>query len=121
MAPILSFIVLRTAQTERLLEFYCALGFEFVEEQHGNGPRHFAAQNGSFVLEIFPGEAGMAPDRKSGGATMLGLQIENLTDVLHQLSLLRLEPLTPPRPSQWGLRAVVCDPDGRAVELNQPL
>ena len=121
MAPNLSFLVLRTAQIEPSLKFYRALGFEFIEEQHGNGPRHFAAQNGAFVLEIFPAEAGTAPDRKSGGATMLGLQIENLSEVLGQLALLGIEPLAPPKPSQWGLRAVVCDPDGRAVELNQPL
>ncbi|MEL6673725.1 MAG: hypothetical protein AAFR61_16080 [Bacteroidota bacterium] len=51
-------MVLRTPQLEILKDFYAQLGFEFIAHQHGKGPRHYAAESGGLVLEIYPLDGG---------------------------------------------------------------
>ncbi len=117
--PALNLVVLRAANLEISLKFYQSLGLEFVQEQHGNGPIHYSCEIGSTVIEIYPGKPGTAPDRKNAGATTIGFQVENLDAVVKTLEDNRISILTAPQESQWGRRAVVQDPDGRAVELSQ--
>lgn len=119
--PSLSLIVLRTAEISKSLVFYRTIGLEFIEEQHGKGPVHYVCEMGSMVIEIFPGQPGTAPDRKNAGATMLGFRVERLDDILETLRTARSVIITEPQTSTWGYRAVVQDPDGRAVELTQPI
>jgi catechol 2,3-dioxygenase-like lactoylglutathione lyase family enzyme len=52
----------RAADLEKSLAFYRALGLEFQQEQHGNGPIHYASIMRETVIEIFPGKPGNAPD-----------------------------------------------------------
>jgi lactoylglutathione lyase len=115
----LSLVVLRTDNIEAALAFYQAIGLQFQQEQHGSGPIHYSCQIGSAVMELFPGEAGTAPDRKSGGATMLCFTVSSLDETLVALANLNLSPISSPKQSAWGRRAVVLDPDGRAVEINE--
>jgi lactoylglutathione lyase len=115
----LSLMVLRTDNIESALAFYHAIGLHFQQEQHGAGPIHFSCQIGTTVMEIFPAEVGKAPDRKSGGATMLGFTVSSLDETLQALANLGIIPLSPPKQSAWGRRAVVLDPDGRAIEISE--
>ncbi len=46
--------VIRTGDMEGTRRFYEALGLAFVEEQHGDGPRHYACERNGCVLEIYP-------------------------------------------------------------------
>jgi predicted enzyme related to lactoylglutathione lyase len=69
------------------------------------------------VLEIYPGSVGIAPEPKVGGATMIGFCVSSLHDTLTALQDLSVKVLSSPTTSAWGLRAVVLDPDGRAIEL----
>lgn len=117
--PSLGLIVLRAADLEQTLRFYQALGLEFSEEQHGNGPLHYACDLGGMVIEIYPGKPGTAPDRRSGGATMLGFQVDSLETRLKAVEEIGVTVLTAPQNSPWGKRAVVQDPDGRAIELSE--
>lgn len=117
--PLLNLIVIRAADLEKSLAFYRALGLEFQQEQHGAGPIHYASIMREIVIEIFPGKPGSAPDRRQAGATMLGFQVENLEAIIEVLKNSEAAILTPPQDSQWGRRAVVQDPDGRAVELGE--
>jgi hypothetical protein len=50
----LNLIVLRSASPARLASFYRSLGVPLVEEQHANGPRHYAGALTQGVLEIYP-------------------------------------------------------------------
>lgn len=50
----LNLIVLRSASPSRLAAFYRSLGIKLVEEQHANGPRHYAGTLSEGVLEIYP-------------------------------------------------------------------
>ena len=119
MSPSINLIVLRTARIEPMLNFFAALGLNFVEEKHGSGPIHYSTQLGNMILEIYPGEDGSALDRKTGGATMIGLLVDSVDETLSKLSELDITPLSPPKDSLWGRRAVVLDPDGRAVEISE--
>lgn len=115
----LSLIVLRCVDLEASRTFYSALGLYFELEQHGNGPVHYSCQLGDHVLELFPGKPGSAPARLVGGATMHGFHVESLEAVLSSLQAQQAEIIHSPSDSPWGRRAVVLDPDGRAVELTQ--
>ncbi len=114
--PILKLLVLKTNETERLRDFYTRLGFEFVEEQHGNGPRHFTAAVGDGILEIYPLADGSSVD----STTRLGFAVSDIHGVVAWAREVTTV-LTSPTQTEWGLRAVVRDPDGRTVELyHQP-
>lgn len=50
--------------TEEMLRFYRMLGLEFVEEQHENGPKHWAAQTGVTVLELYRASSISTPRKR---------------------------------------------------------
>lgn len=107
----LNLLVLRTPKLEALKRFYSALGLRFNREQHGNGPEHYAATlTNDLVLELYPCLDGTVPDP----GLRLGLSVDDISETLRILE----QPITP-RQTQWGLRALVRDPDGRTVELVQ--
>lgn len=112
----LSLIVLKTRQVDSLRSFYGALGIELAEEQHGKGPVHFAGKIGDAVLEVYPLPEGSS---SADATTRLGFVIDNLAEVVGALKLFNTPIVTEPQVTEWGLRAVVRDPDGRAVELYQ--
>ncbi len=117
--PTLNLIVIRAANIDKSRAFYETLGLEFVQEQHGTGSVHYSCQMGMLVIEIYPGKPGIAPERRNAGATMIGFQVENIDNVLAALRGIEGIILSPSQNSEWGKRAVVQDPDGRAIELNQ--
>jgi len=107
----LNLLVLRTFRMEELRRFYSSLGAQFESERHGNGPDHYAATlSDDLVLEIYPAPDGVTPD----SGLRLGLSVDDIGETLRSLGQ-----GSTPRQTQWGLRAVVRDPDGRAVELLQ--
>ena len=117
--PSLSLLVLRTSQLAATRSFYEALGLIFAEEKHGSGPTHYSTQLGSTVLEIYPGEVAPPLNRKSSGAIMVGVRVETVDKVIARMQEVGVQIVTPPRDSPWGRRAVILDPDGRAVEISQ--
>jgi lactoylglutathione lyase len=107
----LNLLVLQTSRMEELKSFYSSLGAKFESERHGNGPDHYAAVlSDDLVLEIYPAPDGTTPD----SGLRLGLSV---SDIGERLRLLGQN--STPQQTQWGLRAIVRDPDGRAVELLQ--
>jgi lactoylglutathione lyase len=113
---VLNLLVLKTGQLDRLRDFYACLGIAFTEERHGSGPAHFAGRIGDVVLELYPLPEGVSlPDT----TTRLGFAVARLDEVLEALGRLAAFVTSPPRQTEWGRRAVVRDPDGRAVELYQ--
>jgi lactoylglutathione lyase len=116
----LNLLVLRSNNVHALVEFYQAAGLDFVQEQHGSGPVHFACERGGMVIEIYPSTYGSTVDRKAGGATMLGFAVASLASTLEAMKGLKVEFVSPPKDMPWGKRAVVLDPDGRAVDFTEP-
>jgi lactoylglutathione lyase len=113
---LLTLLVLKTRQVEQLRLFIQTLGIELKEEQHGKGPIHFAGRAGGTVIEVYPLRD---KDTPVDASTRLGFAVENLTEVVQKLQSLGASVITPPKETPWGLRAVVRDPDGLAVELSQ--
>lgn len=85
----LNLLVLRCRDIQASKQFYEGLGMQFVQEQHGNGPAHFAAECDGMVFELYPLKPSEAADN-----IRLGFQ----TDTVRE-------------------RILVTDPDGRKVEL----
>jgi lactoylglutathione lyase len=106
----LTLLVLHTTRLEDLKGFYATLGATFVREKHGGGPDHYAATLGDLIFEIYPTPTGTLPDPN----LRLGLAVADLPETLRFIGQAVI-----PRQTPWGLRAVVRDPDGRAVELCQ--
>ena len=46
--------VIKTEEVERTLKFFTQLGLTFVQEQHNNGPIHYACEQNRVVFEIYP-------------------------------------------------------------------
>lgn len=113
--PRLSLLVLRSAEPTRLVDFYTLLGLCFQEEQHGKGPLHWTAEVEGFVLEIYPA----LPPEDVDRSTRLGFEMDDVVSVVASLQNQGITIMNELKQTQWGLRAVVKDPDGRAVELLQ--
>jgi lactoylglutathione lyase len=110
----LNLLVLKTQQPDRLKDFYSVLGLSFAEERHGDGPLHFAARIGEVVLELYPLPADACP---ADDSTRLGFAVPNLDAALQSLDAVGAVLVSQPKTTPWGRRAVVRDPDGRAVEV----
>ena len=91
-------LVLYSSRLEECRRFYISLGLRFTAEQHGQGPRHYAAvlADGT-VFELYPA----TPDRESG-TLRLGFTITGACAI---------PPLDPGRHR-------LTDPDGRTVEVH---
>jgi lactoylglutathione lyase len=110
----LSLLVLKTRQLEGLRRFYAALGIDLRREQHGKGPIHYAGQIGDTVLELYP----LVSEGGAEGPTRIGFKVPTVKGAVEALEALGTPVVTRPR-TEWGLQALVRDPDGRAVELSQ--
>jgi predicted enzyme related to lactoylglutathione lyase len=99
-----------------LRSFYGLLGIEMKEERHGKGPVHFAGRVGDAVLEIYPLSSNDTPVDTT---TRLGFAINDLTSTVQAVRVSGHAVVTEPQATEWGIRAVVRDPDGRSVELFQ--
>lgn len=110
----LNLLVLKTHHPDRLKDFYSALGISFAEERHGDGLKHYAGRIADLVLELFPLPEGGSP---ADAATRLGFVVSDVDTAVRSLEATGGTVAVRPRRSEWGYRAVVRDPDGRAVEL----
>ena len=108
----LNLLVLRVRDVQAAKQFYSLLGISFVQEKHGTGPTHFAAELGTFVFEIYPYRPGQptVPLR-------LGFQVPKFDATIASLRERGAKLLNEVQPMANGFRAVVEDPDGNAIEL----
>lgn len=111
--PFLHLLVLRAPDIEAAQRFYSLLGFSFTLHAHGNGPQHYAAENGAQVFEIYPQTS---PD-DSTKSVRLGFKVQLLDATVARLVSGGAKLLTAPKDSPWGRRAVVADPLGHKIEL----
>ena len=112
--PSLSLIVLQSRDAVITKEFYSRLGLSFQEEQHGSGPRHFAATLGQLVLEIYP-----CPNNTPANSLRVGFRVPSVDATVESLREYGARIVSEPKDSPWGRRTVVMDPDGNKVELTQ--
>lgn len=113
--------VLYAASPEATAAFYRALGMQLADEDHGEGPVHFATELGPVHFAIYPAEEpGRAGQRRrSGGSLFPGFYVPSLDHAAEALADLGAPVLTGHQQMPWGCRIVAKDPDGLAVEINQ--
>lgn len=112
---LLNLLVLRAREPKLLVAFYEGLGLRFDEEQHGSGPAHHAARQGSGAFEIYPCSA----DDRSTVATRIGFAVEDVDLACKRALESYGTVVQEPRDSPWGRRAIVKDPEGHTVELTR--
>jgi lactoylglutathione lyase len=113
-------LVLFTADCGRTAEFYRAIGLDLGDEQHGEGPVHFAAELDGVHFAVYQAEsAERAPARLSGGSSFPGFYVASLDDAAAALAGVAAPLLSEHEEMPWGSRIVAEDPDGRPVEINQ--
>ncbi len=113
MSTELNLIVIRSDDIDSAAEFYRMIGLPIVEERHGSGPRHYAAELGKLVFEIYP-----LGKRKSTQDVRLGFFVLSLDDTIWALDETTVIK-QPPARTERGYMAVIEDPDGHIVELIQ--
>jgi lactoylglutathione lyase len=117
----LSLLILRTRQVDACLEFYRGLGLAMIEEKHGKGPVHYSSSSNGITLEIYPETQKNFTESRAQRTLRLGFTVESLATTLESLETLGATVLNPSSVAQWGRLAVVLDPDGREVEICEPL
>lgn len=68
-------MTLKAADLQKTALALRAVGYEFVEEQHGDGPVHLASTNAEPVVEIYPTDMPISSD------TMIGVYVASLDAV----------------------------------------
>jgi lactoylglutathione lyase len=103
------------------MAFYRAVGLQLHDEDHGGGPVHYATDiNGvHFALYSAPDSPTRAPQWRDAGSSFPGFYVTSLDDTMAALTVLKAPVLTGHQVRDWGCRAVVEDPDGRPIEINQ--
>jgi catechol 2,3-dioxygenase-like lactoylglutathione lyase family enzyme len=117
----LALLVLRTTKIDACLEFYRRLGLAFVEEKHGKGPVHYSSSSNGVIIEIYPEPQKNVTEHKAEASIRLGFTVEAIAATLESLETTGATVLRSPAFTRWGHVAVVLDPDGREVEINEPL
>ncbi len=112
----LKLIVLYSSDMERLRSFYQSLGLEFVEQKHETGPKHYACQLGSLVLEIYP-RIQERLGRTAYGASALGFVVDNLDALIENVEKEYVH--RAPKQSPYVRTAYLYDPDGRKVIVQE--
>lgn len=111
-------LVLYARVPGRTAAFYRALGVGFEARADG---RHVAEVDGLTVaiVEGRPGE--IAAAMAVPGAAMIGLRVASVDDAILAMHQLGGTIVRHTEALDWGRRAVVADPDGRAVELTDEI
>ena len=111
-------VVCFTARLKKAAAFYRAIGVRLDEERHGDGPLHYACDLGATHFALV--------ERRRDGrrvarsrSTMIGFRVPSLRKAVGSARRSGAKVLLAAQEVPWGRRAVVLDPDGRLVELNE--
>ena len=107
----LNLIVIRTADMPRLVNFYKILGLEFDYHKHDKGVYHYATKIGDTTFEIYPL---LKNQTEADISTRLGFEIESFEE---KIALLSEFIISQPMQTEFGLCAILRDPDGRKIEI----
>jgi lactoylglutathione lyase len=102
----LNLIVLKSGDIDKTRKFYEMLGCQFIEERHGDGPRHYSSAINDVVLEIYQGKVA------NEGIT-IGFCVSDLSYIKNSLFAVGGSVITEPSPDKPYL--IIRDIDGRTI------
>jgi catechol 2,3-dioxygenase-like lactoylglutathione lyase family enzyme len=112
-------LIFWSADCARTVAFYRAIGLPLETEDHGDGDLHFACDIGGVHVAVLPARRTEgARTRGEHGASQPSFRVASLDraiDAIRGLGELRL--IIDRQEGPWGVRVVVEDPDGRALQL----
>ncbi len=111
---VLSLLTIKTKQMDVLKEQYEALGLKFVYHSHGSGPKHYSAESGGIVFEIYPWKSFK---EINANEQRIGFTIPDFDTIISPLIHAKWEIISHTKETSWGKRMVIKDADGRKVEL----
>jgi len=111
---ILNLLVLRARDPRQLAHFYGQLGLDFQPEKHGSGPEHMACAMTQSTIEIYP-SAGSSTTT----GTRIGFAVADVEEAVGLALSAQGTVRSAPKRGQWGVRAVIEDPEGHIVELTE--
>lgn len=115
MEPLLTSIIINTGHPEAMLQFYTRLGLEFECKQISKGGQCHKAFIGPVELTLYTVKE--TAGRKSPDL-QLTLRIANLDATVEDLNRIDgVQCLMDPTLLPDGKKAILLDPDGRAIEL----
>jgi lactoylglutathione lyase len=106
----LNLFVLKSEDIDRTRKFYEALGCQFIEERHGDGPRHYSSVINDVVLEVYKGKVA------NEGVT-IGFCVNDLSNIKDSLPGIGASIITEPSPDMPYL--IIQDIDGRTIIFTQ--
>jgi lactoylglutathione lyase len=114
-------LVLFSDSPDRTADFYRALGVDLSGEDHGDGHVHYATDVGGVHVAVLDADhpAAGSLGYRQAGSSFAGFYVESLESAVAALERLGAPVVVDHQVREWGCRAVVADPDGRAVEINQ--
>jgi predicted enzyme related to lactoylglutathione lyase len=113
----LNLVVIQSDDLPAAREFYEFIGLSFVEHAHGQGRKHLCSEKDGMVFEIYPQELGQS----NGTYIRLGFLVDDVDKIWEDIEKHTggRQTISKPKMTEWGYRGVVCDPDGRKIELLQ--
>jgi predicted enzyme related to lactoylglutathione lyase len=113
--PKLSLLVIRSSDIERAAAAYRVLGLDLAKERHGSGPEHYACVLGDCVFEIYPRRG----NADTSSVIRLGFRVASVEETVAMWKDHGCKVVTEAQESEWGMRAVLEDPDGHRIELTE--
>ncbi len=111
--PILSLVVIRSANIDRAAEFYGAVGLTLTKDAHGGGPDHFTGIIGASVFEIYPAQN----QNDSTIRTRLGFKVPSVRKSVEAIRKIGGAILHDAAQTAYGYSATIQDFDGHKIEL----
>ena len=109
-----SLLVIRSVDIERAHEFYAALGLQFEKHSHPPCGEHYSTIGGDFVFEICRLTTGLPTT-----STFIGLIVDSIDDAIESARIHGGKVIQKPKQTEWGVSAIVSDPDGHKIMLTQ--
>lgn len=109
----ISSLVLYAVDVTATAEFYRQLGVEF----HPAGPGRLVADVGGCRFAISPASSGDTARQGGAGTVMPGIDVDSVDTAIGRVIAAGGMILRAAETLDWGRRAVLSDPDGRAVEI----
>jgi hypothetical protein len=116
-----SALIVGSSQPEQVVDFYRGLGLPLTEEDHGDGIIHCACELDGIHFAVFRADGdGTAPGYHEAGSTCVGFAVRSVSDTVTASRSAEARVVQETTATPWGLRAIICDPDGRPAEVFEP-